>query len=32
VKSRPKLKMNGIARGCYVSGATGAVIPLGPRK
>ena len=32
VKSRPHLKMNGIARGCYVSGATGEVIPLGPRR
>lgn len=31
VKSRTHLKMNGIARGCYVSGATGEVIPLGPR-
>jgi hypothetical protein len=30
VKSRPHLKMNGIARGCYVSGATGEVIHLGP--
>ena len=32
VKSRPRLKMNGIARGCYVSGALGEVIPLGPRR
>ncbi len=32
VKSRPHLKMNGIARGCFVSGATGEVIPLGPRS
>jgi len=30
VKSRPHLKLNGIARGCYVSGATGEVTPLGP--
>jgi hypothetical protein len=32
VKSRPHLQMNGIARGCYVSGATGEVIALGPRR
>jgi len=32
VKSRSHLKMNGIALGCYVSGATGEVIPLGPRR
>ena len=32
VKSRPHLTMNGIARGCYVSGATGEIIPLGPRR
>ena len=32
VKSRPHLKMNGIARGCYVSGATDEVVSLGPRK
>jgi hypothetical protein len=32
VKSRPHLPMNGIARGCYVSGATGEIIPLGPSK
>jgi hypothetical protein len=32
VKSRPHLTMNGIARGCYVSGATGEVTPLGPRR
>jgi hypothetical protein len=31
VQSRPHLQMNGIARGCYVAGATGEVIPLGPR-
>lgn len=30
VKSRPHLTMNGIARGCYVSGTTGEVTPLGP--
>jgi hypothetical protein len=30
VKSRPHLKMNGIARGCFVSSATGEVTPLGP--
>lgn len=30
VKSRPHLTMNGIALGCYVSGATNQVIPLGP--
>ena len=30
VKSRPHLKMNGIARGCYISGSTGKVTPLGP--
>jgi hypothetical protein len=29
VKSRPHLTMNGIARGCYVFGATGEVTPLG---
>jgi hypothetical protein len=29
VKSRPHLTMNGIARGCYVDGATREVIPLG---
>ena len=28
VKSRTHLNMNGIARGCYVSGTTGDVIPL----
>jgi hypothetical protein len=32
VKSRPHLQMNGIARGCYVSGATGEVIPIGPHR
>jgi hypothetical protein len=32
VRSRPHLTMNGIARGCYVSGATGQVIPLGPQR
>ncbi|HMA36370.1 MAG TPA: hypothetical protein VKY74_18080 [Chloroflexia bacterium] len=32
VQSRPHLQMNGIARGCYVSGLTGEVIPLGPRR
>lgn len=32
VRSRPHLTMNGIARGCYVSGATGEIIPLGPDK
>jgi hypothetical protein len=32
VKSRPHLIMNGIARGCYVSGATGEVIPLAQRR
>lgn len=32
VKSRAHLTMNGIARGCYVSGATGEVIPLGPAR
>jgi len=32
VKSRPHLNMNGIARGCYVSGAMGDVIPLAPRR
>jgi hypothetical protein len=32
VKSRTHLKMNGIARGCYVSGATGEVIPLEPNR
>jgi hypothetical protein len=32
VKSRPHLTMQGIARGCYVSGATGEVIPLGPSR
>jgi len=32
VKSRPHLRMKGIARGCYVSGATGEIIPLGPRR
>ncbi|HUP28101.1 MAG TPA: hypothetical protein VM409_06670, partial [Chloroflexia bacterium] len=31
VKSRPHLKMNGIARGCYVSGTTGEVTHLGPQ-
>lgn len=31
VKSRPHLTMNGIARGCYVSGATGEVTALGPK-
>ena len=30
VKSRPHLTMNGIARGCYISGTTGKVTPLGP--
>jgi hypothetical protein len=30
VRSRPHLTMNGIALGCYVAGATGEVIPLGP--
>jgi hypothetical protein len=32
VKSRPHLMMNGIARGCYVFGATGEVTPLGPPR
>jgi hypothetical protein len=31
VQSRPQLQLNGIARGCYVAGATGEVIPIGPR-
>jgi hypothetical protein len=30
VKSRPHLTMNGIARGCYISGTTGKVTPLRP--
>jgi hypothetical protein len=30
VKSRPHLRLNGIARGCYVSGTTDEVTPLGP--
>ena len=30
VKSRPRLVLNGIARGCYVAGATREVTPLGP--
>jgi hypothetical protein len=32
VESRPHLTMNGIARGCYVSGASREIIPLGPHK
>jgi len=31
VKSRPHLTMNGIARGCYISGTTGEVTALGPQ-
>lgn len=30
VRSRPHLTLNGIARGCYVSGTTNEVTPLGP--
>ncbi|HUS16632.1 MAG TPA: hypothetical protein VM536_16680 [Chloroflexia bacterium] len=32
VKSRPHLQMKGIARGCYVAGATGEVISIGTRR
>lgn len=32
VKSRPHLTMTGISMGCYVSGATGEVVPLGPDR